>query len=528
MGETDAPSSPDYQAQAQFMLYVQQCQAMFGGTPGPAQGPYYYGTPTSMGADMQKLSQSFLEGEASCQLATPSTVESQTHEDYEEQAPEVDRAAAAAAPGAKGTGKTGRSARRRNGRKRDGDDWAAWGSDQARPTDLLKTVKMAQARGETFTVGFRPEGDWACSTSPVAQKPQGKDASGAKGKGQGKGGGKGGGKWSGTSKGSGSLNTTNQEPSGNCPLDELEGFRLSDLFEDQKYHDQILVATETIKAHKDRKLLHEAFLEWLLPRLVDLALHSSVTSRLVQAVIGSISTGACGRATQVLVPEMERLYASEHGNHVLTKVIEEVPDPLEYPFLEQIEKINPIKLARHRFGCRVLERLIEHGQAEKFREFGEIYAEQAAELCRHQFGNFVIQHLLEHGPDSLKPMIIEKMLPSIQQLATHRTASHVVQQALKCTWHTEDGAETNYRAEIWAGVVGDNDDQFREVAASRYGNYVVEELLQDNYRKDEILAKLKFMTEDQRSTPSFLRLKEAVKLADEPSESPKPAAAAAA
>merc|ERR1711865_36601 len=87
--------------------------------------------------------------------------------------------------------------------------------------------------------------------------------------------------------------------------------------------------------------------------------------------------------------------------------------------------------AKHRYGCRILERLIEHHCAALPIEalMDEIVAE-ASSLCRHSFANFVVQHVLEHGSSRQKANIAEVLLSDVCRLAKHRVASHVVQSAL--------------------------------------------------------------------------------------------------
>jgi len=56
------------------------------------------------------------------------------------------------------------------------------------------------------------------------------------------------------------------------------------------------------------------------------------------------------------------------------------------------------KVARHRYGCRVIIRLLEHSAAEESTiSLVNELLEQSHELVRHSFGRFVLQAVLEHG-----------------------------------------------------------------------------------------------------------------------------------
>merc|ERR1712242_218171 len=127
-------------------------------------------------------------------------------------------------------------------------------------------------------------------------------------------------------------------------------------------------------------------------------------------------------------------------------------------------------VARHRFGCRVPERLVEHGTAAQMASLCDQCAFHAEELSRHEFGNFVVQSLLEHGTSQRRRAIVQQLLPTLPQLACHRTASHVVQKAVN--YSGEQGRWDLASALLQAHAP----HSFAEVAATRYGSFVVEEL----------------------------------------------------
>jgi hypothetical protein len=61
------------------------------------------------------------------------------------------------------------------------------------------------------------------------------------------------------------------------------------------------------------------------------------------------------------------------------------------------------QVARMRFGCRILQRQLEHYSDE--RQVGPLIDDilsDAVALCTHQYGNYVMKHILEHGPPEHK------------------------------------------------------------------------------------------------------------------------------
>jgi len=171
------------------------------------------------------------------------------------------------------------------------------------------------------------------------------------------------------------------------------------------------------------------------------------------------------------------MYKSPHANHVLSKLIEVLPNDLVDFVLAEIEDEGAVvAAAKHQYGCRVIERLIEHCRDDQASGLVGKLLDEAEALCCHQYGNFVMQHIFEHGSEEAKAIAIQKMVKSgggISKLSTHRLASHVVQKAL------EVGGD-----EVQNIIVSTmtSDDAQREqpkslvaVACERYGSFVVEE-----------------------------------------------------
>jgi hypothetical protein len=206
----------------------------------------------------------------------------------------------------------------------------------------------------------------------------------------------------------------------------------------------------------------------LLPVASMLALGDQHSSRLVQEMVTAAGPYQIDLLS-VLEPYTEKLYDSPHGNHVLTKMVEVMPSATLGPVIARITG-QAQAVARHRYGCRVLERLIEHCSPEQLAPLQEEVVAGSETLCRHPYGNFVIQHLLEHGSAALRCRILKCMLPVVPVLAVHRTASHGVQRALD---HCD---EVGQYAIIDAMLQGESPHSLAEIACSRYGSYVIEQL----------------------------------------------------
>lgn len=206
----------------------------------------------------------------------------------------------------------------------------------------------------------------------------------------------------------------------------------------------------------------------ILPASRALAL-SKYGCRVIQKAVEVGSANDINLLVAELTGHIAELSKSPHGNHVVAKFIEVLP-PNNLRFILTELAGSFVDVARHQYGCRLLERLLEHCPAEQVVSLVAEVLTDAEPLCRHRYGNFVMQHIFEHGLQPWKDKIVGQIVNDLPLLAKHRTASHVVQRALEF-----GGDETQFML-ISAFVKGHGEDSLVEIACSRYGSFVVEEL----------------------------------------------------
>lgn len=207
----------------------------------------------------------------------------------------------------------------------------------------------------------------------------------------------------------------------------------------------------------------------LLPCLPNLSCDEHAC-RVVQKAVEVV--GGRGRDKLVVALEsyMPKLLDSAYGNHVLSKIVEFVPGEQLSTLIVSLSKYGPSFVARHRYGCRIMERLIEHCSAIAVADLMEPVVTDCQALCRHQFGNFVIQRLLENGSLEQRARIIEALSVCVSSLATHRIASHVIQRVLD---FSGEGSQTR----IVNSLLACKHPCLVDVALNRYGSYVVQQLV---------------------------------------------------
>merc|ERR1712070_1096004 len=90
---------------------------------------------------------------------------------------------------------------------------------------------------------------------------------------------------------------------------------------------------------------------------------------------------------------------SPHANHVIQKLVEVLPVPSLGFIAEEMLGAGP-EVARHRYGCRVLCRLVERHFARAVAHMDELIKEllaDGAKVVRHSFGHHVIEMVLQTG-----------------------------------------------------------------------------------------------------------------------------------
>eukprot|EP00435_Cladocopium_sp_Y103_P062596 s1261_g24.t1 len=234
-------------------------------------------------------------------------------------------------------------------------------------------------------------------------------------------------------------------------------------------------------ARLDSKETRDETIGWVLEAAVPLALSKGGTV-IVQKAFDVAERKQCSLLLDELAPKAIELYESPHGNWCLCKAVMVLPAKWMSKIVEKLQERSFEEVSKHKFGCRLMERLIEHLEPSQTAVIAEEIIPKADALSKHQYGNFVVQHLYEHAPNQ-RDKILSKILGQVPSMATHRTASHVVQRAL--TYSDErgqamivqawwDGGSNRVRHQDHLGALlhGQGENSLVKVATGRYGSFV--------------------------------------------------------
>jgi len=159
-----------------------------------------------------------------------------------------------------------------------------------------------------------------------------------------------------------------------------------------------------------------------------------------------------------------------NANFVLQKFISVLrPGQASQFILDELRKAGFSKAARHRYGCRVLQRLLEHSGAEQKELFVEDLLADASTLCRHVYGHYVMQHLLEHGSESQVQRLCITLINDLPDVAKDAYGVAVIGSALNYA----AGEEQAQLVRILLSTQG----LIASIASSRHGHLAAKQAL---------------------------------------------------
>ena len=163
-----------------------------------------------------------------------------------------------------------------------------------------------------------------------------------------------------------------------------------------------------------------------------------------------------------------RCVKDQNGNHVVQKAIERVPaEHIQFiinAFTGQVQS-----LATHPYGCRVIQRMLEHcAEPARTSVLQELHA-CASSLIVDQYGNYVTQHVIEHGREGDRARIISLVTSQLLTFSKHKFASNVVEKSIQF-------GSDEQRQMIVATLTALNDkgeSPLQSLMRDQYGNYVI-------------------------------------------------------
>jgi hypothetical protein len=197
--------------------------------------------------------------------------------------------------------------------------------------------------------------------------------------------------------------------------------------------------------------------------------------RVIQKALESIDPDQQMELLSEMNGQVLQCVKDQNGNHVVQKVIEKV-EPARLQFI--IDSFitgngdSVCTLAKHPYGCRVIQRVLEHCSEEQKRPVLEQLHLNIKDLVLDQYGNYVIQHVIEHGAPGDRDRIVNEIKGDVLKHAQHKFASNVIE---KCLTHGANEHKNILISEVCGD--GTKPTPLLEMMKDPFANYVVQKML---------------------------------------------------
>jgi pumilio RNA-binding family len=185
-----------------------------------------------------------------------------------------------------------------------------------------------------------------------------------------------------------------------------------------------------------------------------------------------------------------------NGNHVIQKCIEvvnkaarsaESPEMAQYlsgriQFIIDQFQGRVKELSSHPYGCRVVQRILEHCTSAQKDVILEELRACCGELVQDCYGNYVIQFVMQHGCEADQAILMQNVMDNLLEYSQHKFASNVVEKCLQFASHKDRNDM------IWkiinatfdlANPVDNKGHCFLEtMVRDPYANYVVQKVIE--------------------------------------------------
>jgi hypothetical protein len=203
-----------------------------------------------------------------------------------------------------------------------------------------------------------------------------------------------------------------------------------------------------------------------------------------------------------------------NGNHVIQKAIEIVSKAAKDPATDREIQDHLVKhlqfiadnfhqkvkeLSSHPYGCRVIQRILEHGLTSMKAAIMEELKQHSDDLIQDCYGNYVIQFVIQYGQESDRGVFFKTVLEHLIEYSQHKFASNVVE---KCLQHASKRDRDDM---IWKminvtfdtnnPIDGRGNSALEAMVRDPYANYVVQKVIDVSDEKQRA-AILKYVREN--------------------------------
>lgn len=176
-----------------------------------------------------------------------------------------------------------------------------------------------------------------------------------------------------------------------------------------------------------------------------------------------------------------------HANHVLQKIIVTLRPRAVQFIVDELAAASIRELARHKYGCRIVQRLMEQCAPSQVADIQSELLEDICGLTVHPYGTFVMQAILRHGGPQHRAAVSRALRGNFRKLSAEPSSCAVLGTLLE-TAGEEEGEEL-------ASALVCDDGLLPFMASIRHGASAVIRALELLRRADREAALMKLASE---------------------------------
>jgi pumilio RNA-binding family len=256
-------------------------------------------------------------------------------------------------------------------------------------------------------------------------------------------------------------------------------------------HEAPLVQPSTVSS-ASKSLHSQSLVASLFGSVLELSLHT-YGCRVIQKALEKATPDQRRTLVSELKGQVDRCLGDQNANHVIQKSIE-VMAYEDIRFIIEAMRPRLLQWATHCYGCRVIQRVIEHCPREALEDEFATLLRAALELSQDAYGNYVVQHMFAHGSWADRRVLFGVFAGNYRRLSKHKFSSNVVEKSL----HVAE-AETLVRIaeEVF------REEYLFELMTDRYANFVVQKVLEASIgpSRNLLISKVQAHSKALRSYP---------------------------
>ncbi|XP_043198867.1 maternal protein pumilio-like isoform X2 [Amphibalanus amphitrite] len=198
--------------------------------------------------------------------------------------------------------------------------------------------------------------------------------------------------------------------------------------------------------------------------------------RVVQKALETLDHSQLSKVTREFDGHVVRLCRDQNGNHVIQKCFEAV-NPIP-ELMVRAFRGHMGTLSANAYGCRVIQRLLEHAAEEQTRPLvDELHSLSSERLLYDQYANYVAQHIVQFGAEPDRRRMAERLRGRVLHGSRNKYCSPFVEKCLQY-------APADTRQQLIEEVLAFTDQEFFEMCQDQYGNYVYWRAVENAGRED--------------------------------------------